>query len=181
MIVAEGADGSGKTTLLERIAERTGRQIIHVGGPPESLDDIIQRMGHQIMNPDALHDRTPLISELVYSDESLLTPDAVDYWAAIYRGAGVVVVYCRPPNEIILETVAAASVAGKPYKSTEHLDAVKQRIETIVSNYDRVIQNMVFRGITVLGYNRENKSRDSFIETILNWERVKHGKRNPRL
>jgi adenylate kinase family enzyme len=64
-IVIEGPDNSGKSTLAREIARCTGKQLISSNGKPQDIPARIEAM--PMSATDAVFDRHPCVSDLIYS------------------------------------------------------------------------------------------------------------------
>lgn len=152
LIVVEGPDGSGKTTLIENLRHTSKRYfgIARMQGPPNSLDDLLRALnwlGHSSKSSlPIICDRHPLISERIYGP--LLR--GTDYVEKGIPGNGRIlralvdrVIYCRPPNKVILEGV----------RKEKQLEGVVNHTVKLIDLYDREMAELRMFSIPVLSYD----------------------------
>lgn len=141
MIIIEGPDNSGKSTLASFLAYELGMQVYHAGGPPASIKEMNGRVQFILNNSDQfIFDRCPLISEPVYS---ILRPggnmfgDSDELYKAL-RELKPVLIYCRPPDNIVLEV---DSHKIKAHDSPSHIAKVTANMAMLVDRYDHIMQS----------------------------------------
>ena len=163
MFIVEGPDGSGKTTLANKIAKGFNAKIFHAGGPPESREDILERIEFQFKQFGSILDRASLITEHVYGPvlrgRSVLEPDEYKRLIQRYVDRGWVLIYCRPSIEVLLRYVKeemdrVIRDEGKSYKREVHFIRVRANMPSIVSMYDRRISEARNLGMGVFDYVR---------------------------
>jgi hypothetical protein len=161
MILLEGPDGSGKSLLGDRLGRVLLAKLIHQGGPPQNYRDLIARLQTQLDNFGSILDRSPIISERVYGPilrGGMLASEVVlDQWTDRFIEAGWILIYCRPPDQILLdyaESRLAKIAREKSYKSEEHVRGVRDNMPKIISAYDETIELVRKKGMMVLTYVR---------------------------
>lgn len=112
MITIEGMDNSGKTTLLNRLAEDLCLTSVKNYQRPRDNNDILQ-YSHAMQNLNfnmrgkLILDRISSISEPIYGpicrDTKWIDPEVIEECHQRSRQANALVIYCRPPNEKILD------------------------------------------------------------------------------
>jgi hypothetical protein len=163
MFIIEGPDGSGKTTLAKKIAAGFGVQIFHAGGPPESHDELLSRVQFQYERFGSILDRASIITERVYGPiirgKSVFTLDEYETWIKAYAEKGWMMIYCRPPTEVLLQYVKnemdrVICDEGKFYKNAIHFTRVRANMPSIVLAYDRFVSRSMNLGMEVINYVR---------------------------
>lgn len=165
MIIVEGFDGSGKSTLAEKIAEWTGFQVYHTGGPTRSLADVRTCLARSIarMNRRIVQDRVTHISESVYSmfsdpEKAALALSRMDD----LRHARLLI-YCRPTKRALFEALAAHE--DKAHDTAEHMEKVRARVEPMIEVYDTVIA-LAQHHVNTLVYDR-NTVKDDVVMNLV--------------
>ena len=163
-VIFEGPDGGGKSTMAEAFASAMGLSIMHMGGPPETELEMLDRVRRQITASKypIIFDRTPLLSELVYGKilrgKSVINPQWI-------RNLHVfdLLVYCRPSNQTILNHEHIV----KPHKVRGHVDAVKERLDLICAYYDKLINEILIEEvIPVVILNRDMSGIEEGVKCV---------------
>jgi hypothetical protein len=152
-IILEGTDGSGKTTLFDVMTKLWGlRSSGHDGGPPQSYHDIQARLAHTSLNNPAVRDRTPCISDIMYSAvlgrETTLSSKA---YMEFLKDLDPLIIYCRPP----LAVLYANAVKPKPHKPQEFVDRIKSWDTQwrLIQEYDHYMERTAQGLLRVITYN----------------------------
>jgi hypothetical protein len=129
MVIVEGMDNSGKTTLVQEIAGLGARIVPSVGKPDREQARL--RMQELLNETDAkVYDRFVAFSDEVYGRVlrgcNILDPDAYGAMLRVMR-ANALVIYCRPPDDVILNFGDRAQMEG-----------VLERGSTLIRGYDRL-------------------------------------------
>lgn len=153
MIVVEGFDGAGKTVLTGQIAAATGWPTYHTGGPTKDMEDVRRCLRRTYMRflENCVQDRCTHVSESVYS---LFTRplQAAEAMSHLYEmRAAKVLVYCRPPTDVLLESVKVHEAKG--HETQAHVDRVKEKARELISVYDAIIQSAAVH-VDVVRYDR---------------------------
>lgn len=138
MLILEGPDGGGKTTLLDKIVASGlcnhyggASEVIHSPGPLRVglYDWAIGKLASA--HDYTIFDRFPYFSESVYGPAlrkmSLMTPTQFISLGEWLRKKEPLVIYCRPPLEVILESS----------RVEEQMAGVLNNLGTIVKGYDQ--------------------------------------------
>jgi hypothetical protein len=138
-IILEGPDGAGKSTLFDLMTGSWGlKSAGQDGGPVASQEDAWKRLAMTAAQGCAVRDRTPAISDHIYSEVFGRTPGLkrMDYdtWLRVFDPY---IVYCRPP----LETILKQEVKQKLHKPEDHVEVVKANRSRIVDLYDYDIKS----------------------------------------
>lgn len=141
-IIIEGPDGAGKTKLMCQLLEKyhryqaAPRPCSSLGGPLCGTDMAEYLVQHGSLD-QVIYDRHPSISGAVYD---AVFHRATDKAVGPYlRGAfhwiieNTRVIYCRPPMDVIVK-----SVAGSP-----QMAGITRSIYQIVDMYDSLMGNII--------------------------------------
>ena len=147
MIIIEGMDNSGKTTLIETLKGVHGNavDIIKPPGPFSSSAELKDWMSpemdkcrtFQYNNGMIRYDRFPIISELVYGPivrgESMVDGPLFDETFHDLTSAAfpVTFIYCRPPDEKILD-----------FGIREQMDGVREKSLELLYGYDHLMSEI---------------------------------------
>lgn len=165
MIVVEGFDGAGKTVLANQIASKLGWPTYHTGGPTRDMDDVRRCLRRTYMRflESCVQDRCTHVSESVYSlfDRPLQAAQAM---SCLYElRAAKVLVYCRPPTDVLLEAIA--SHAAKDHETSQHVDRVKLRARELISVYDAIVESVKVH-VDVVQYDRTTHVFDWVMDEV---------------
>ena len=135
MIILEGMDGSGKSTIAQRI----GLPVVQPGAPPKTKELEAWFFETQLKaayGPPVVYDRVTCISQQVYR-KRLFDPWYIDPLYKLTHTVGVVVVYCRPPDALLLDLTR---LKAAEHDTPEMLQLVRDNAETFVNSYDELMQ-----------------------------------------
>ena len=132
-VIVEGMDNSGKTTLVQKIAA-FGAELIPSRGKPDGIRAPIEidRLWNE--THARVYDRFVAFSDEVYGrvlrGKNVLDPDP---WGAILRTmrSGVLLVYCRPPDGVILNWDGREQMAGVIDNAPKLLQAYDKMVDII--------------------------------------------------
>lgn len=154
MIVLEGPDGGGKSTLAEKIKEYMGwREVIHDGGPPKSLEEVMERL-HRVAvgRRAAVYDRVTLLCEQIYGPivrrTRYMEGEKQKQLVQVFLSHKPLIIYCRPPTEHLLDT----EMAKKTYKNDAFMNSLRGHRGEIIRAYDELMCQ-VSRYAVVMTYN----------------------------
>lgn len=111
MIIVEGMDNTGKSTMTKRISERFELSIVsglsspEKGEPPDEAYMVNNTLDMLILNPHAVFDRFPIISEAVYGPilrgkiAFNIPPYSWSFYFEKLKSLHPLIIYCRPPTE----------------------------------------------------------------------------------
>ena len=150
MIIVEGPDNSGKSTLIKSLIKDFNLLLAEKPhGPPQNVNDLIYRSSKLLLKQDQkryIVDRHPLISEKVYGpalrnkdlweEKKLTYCSFMDILNDSSLAGSVFIIYCRPPNEVVLN-LSTHEVKG--YDTAEHLEALKSNLQKVVEGYDNIM------------------------------------------
>lgn len=141
-VIIEGPDGAGKSTLMHQLLEghpeyqRAPRACSSLGGRLSGIDLVAYLTQYGSLD-GVIYDRHPAISGVVYDAVLCRDPSiaAGKYLREAFRWAleNARVIYCRPPVEVIAQSVLA----------TPQMAGVARNIHRIVDTYDSVMGNLI--------------------------------------
>lgn len=131
--IFEGPDGAGKSFTALEVSRVVNLPIHHFGGPPESDDEILERVKFIGEADNMIFDRIPWISDQIYGP--LIRGTDSIFQNMKLPPMKFPIIYCRPS----LKTILSVSLEAKAHKSQEHTDKVKQKILDIVRAYDIIM------------------------------------------
>lgn len=137
-IILEGMDGSGKSTLAKSLNLHFPEyKIIHPGAPPKEESVETQFLDFQATNVNnkVIYDRVTCISQQVYR-KKLLDERYMSYLRNIYRHTTSIIIYCRPPSEILLNM---ENNTVSEHDTPEMLEHVKKNADLFVASYDVIM------------------------------------------
>lgn len=128
-IILEGFDGSGKSTL----AASFGLEIVHPGPRPKTDTEVQQCLEHQlkICGDPIVMDRVTAISQPCYSEQFSLKYH--DYVMRMANTPHCIIVYCRPPTEVIKDF---SNHVIKDYDDEAKVRWLKENADRIIKQYD---------------------------------------------
>ena len=135
-IILEGFDGAGKSTLASKLKF----PVKHAGGPPKTLEQLKKNLREQMeeCGNRVILDRVTCISHQVYGgnmyDNSLMA-----YLHAMMDCKNSVLVYCRPPDEVLFDF---SKHEVKEHDSAEHIEDLKQNMRTYIDRYDQLMSKV---------------------------------------
>ena len=145
MIIVEGMDNSGKTKLAEYLAEKF--ELPHIKSPKDRTHIIGHTLQLLVLNPEAVMDRFPVISERIYG-RFLRNKIAFDgevatwqfYFEKLVR-CRPLIFYCRPPEEKIFD-----------FGSREQMEGVFEYRKELLACYDILMAEWDTR-LVIMRYN----------------------------
>lgn len=159
MILVEGCDNSGKTTLVSKLSADFRLLTLNNRQRPLSLQDSKDYL--HLVTPLAkrfktIFDRWQPISEPIYgpicrNTHLFTSPDIADQHQYL-RDAGIrpIVIFCRPPDELILN-----------FGDREQMEGVIENAKKIIDGYDRMIDWVNLQWFPVVGYDYAHDTYDS--------------------
>lgn len=130
-IIIEGCDNSGKSTLARHVSQQLGMMNIQESeGPPQSREEINNRIRRYRTMSDTIFVRHPVISEAMYS----LTRDPVvdliePQLKEEFYNTPSTIVYCDP-----LDRGLAGHII-KPHDSDLHIERMTTKYVTLIGAY----------------------------------------------
>lgn len=182
IIIIEGFDNSGKSTLASRLSELLNLEVVHPGGPPKHVAEVITRMaeqeaifalGHKV---DFIYDRVTCISDAAYRQDKSYDKIFGFYQASLISCSHVMVIYCRPSDAQLKNFDNHINQAHDTDEIVEH---AKSKSDIIISSYDKIINRLTDEGMMVLAYNfegdQDHKRFDQICEIIRHNMSCDHG------
>lgn len=140
MLIVEGPDNSGKSTLVRRLAEEAKLLLIANKRKPKTKSQIFEFMNLAIPLSHrfpTIFDRWSPISEAVYGPiirgHSILSfhDEEVARAAPILSGLSPMIIYCRPDDDTIKESLGDRG----------QMPGVEENIDDLILSYDQVINH----------------------------------------
>lgn len=143
-------DNSGKSQLTEALSTRYSLDVIKRSGPPESPESFkLDTLSFLVLDPVAIFDRHPVISEGIYGPilrNYNVFEDSHTKWVwyldRLIKNEPLLI-YCRPPEEKILCFSA----------TRKQMDGVIKNARLLISRYDRLIDKLEHEGMMVVHYD----------------------------
>lgn len=136
MIILEGMDNSGKSTL----AAKFSLEVVHPGPAPKSYGEEQGFLDSQLRDArlPIVMDRITCISSQVYKGK-LFDNRYMDYLRQMVDTPHCLIVYCRPPDNVVLNF---DTHNVKAHDTPEHLARVKANARQYLESYDRLMQRI---------------------------------------
>ncbi len=134
-IIVEGFDNSGKSTL----AASLGRRVVHPGprpGPKEEYSYIENQM--HMATQKVIMDRITAISQPCYGDVGSW-PFYRPYVIEMLNRFPCILIYCRPPTEVIKDF---SKHELKSYDDEKKVKWLQDNADRIIANYDSVMSSI---------------------------------------
>jgi hypothetical protein len=146
MVIIEGPDGAGKSTLVKWLGEQVDRSFVaRWNVPPRSrkqlernlrASKLLMKCGKKI-----IQDRSPWVTEPIYGALKQ-GPYRTRTWSryrAQLKSSQPIIVYCRPPKEVIKEH---ATTGSSPLDTPEYLNWIGDNIDTLIYLYDLFFESL---------------------------------------
>ncbi len=136
MIILEGMDGTGKSTLAKRMI----LPVLHPGAPPKTvaLEKLFFMDQQNKAELPIIYDRVTCISQQVYR-KRMFDKYYIDPLNRLIQSARVVVVYCRPPDEVVLNI---DNHTVSEHDTPEMLQLVKDNAALFLESYDKLMEKI---------------------------------------
>jgi predicted HAD superfamily Cof-like phosphohydrolase len=151
IIVVEGTDNSGKTTLAHRLAKDLSRGIyLKSEIKPNDAREVLTF--HRLVTDVERNFATPVldrhhaISGPIY-DRIIRQVSRLDEEAMKEICRGLVVIYCRPPDERLLDF------------KTEQMDGVIDHQRELIAAYDGLMSSLLFKRLYIYDYTDDDYYR----------------------
>lgn len=152
LVIVEGPDNAGKSTLAKTLSERLGFVTVHPGGKPYDYREaqlccVVQdsrfRLAADATQQSIIHDRITCISDYAYNDRYrfLYMNFRNKLCDKIREGLPIVLIYCRPPFEII-QDFGRQGDGIKPHKDAAAVKFARQNIQIITERYDKLMSKL---------------------------------------
>lgn len=126
MIVIEGMDNSGKSTLAQAMASYMGLIVQESEGPPQSAEEINERVDRYEFMEDRLFVRHPVISNFIYGQVREEGDPITFGRRALFYDAGHTFIYCDAGSR------GLGAHVEKTHDTPKHL-------EDITNNYNKLL------------------------------------------
>lgn len=137
MIILEGADNSGKSTLASKI---NYLPKFSAGPAPRDSDEEDRCLADQLERATlpCIQDRATCISQQVYANR-LMDSKLASVLSEMVRIPLVVVVYCRPPERVLMDL---STHAVKSYDTEDHLNKILDNQHIFINRYDALMSTI---------------------------------------
>lgn len=142
IVVLEGPDNAGKSTLAQKLKDDLGLEVVHPGGPPKNILDIVTQCQNQAQvfglstELDFIFDRITCISNLIYRNEPEYDRVYGVYQGLLKTAKNVIIIYCRPGNERLRNFDDHITKAHEDESIVQH---AKDNVERIIDEYDNLM------------------------------------------
>lgn len=166
MIIVEGMDNAGKTTLVDRLSEDLKLLRISNRKRPTGLTDMYWyaiSMVELSKQYPTIFDRWQIISEPIYGPICRGTdwPSQADLYAleAMTTAVNPLIIYCRPPDEVILN-----------FGDRPQMEGVIDQAKQLIAAYDRAIERLEKSGwFGVLRYDYKTDTYEVLRKQVLDF------------
>lgn len=135
-VICEGTDGAGKSTLIESARQKDKYFVrFQSSGPPPTLKTVTGVLYWLRTFPKDVHivcDRIPNISDRVYGPILRKTDLFKDLPLNFGLGNADVIVYCRPPIEVMMANAQTGT----------HLAGVAEKQKALIQGYDELFMRI---------------------------------------
>jgi len=168
LIIVEGPDGAGKSTLITRLVKDFGFPVYRSGGPKdaENMKRVVKEMATLALDPTTVYlcDRTPWVSELVYSQALGRAPVMPIEFIAPCFNLSQRIIYCNLNDSVSM--LSNMSREFKAHKPAEHTAAVVKNYQQVCNIYDELMDEIEAAGIDIFGYDWMNGNYEDLTRWI---------------
>lgn len=163
MIIIDGMDNTGKTTLAHKLADRFELPYLH--SPSEYKYDFnrmfgwaIRELGSEVR---AIYDRFSPITDMIYGPvlrggTPYLTDQRGIAIRELLRSTPHIIIYCRPPRDVILD-----------FGTREQMEGVIDHSVKLLESYDRYMHKLRETGHNIVVYDYTNPhGYDEVVESL---------------
>jgi len=150
MIIVEGMDNTGKSTVAKLLGDTFQLPVVDRQGRPERDEQVIEQvMSFLLLDPPAILDRHPLISERVYGlvvrkRDIFEPPLNFSFYLERLLRDDPLIVYCRPDLARILNFTKG------------QMSGVEAHAESLVEFYDHLMDDLNEMCFNIYTYNYAN-------------------------
>jgi len=150
MIIVEGMDNTGKSTIAKLLGDTFQLPVVDRQGRPERDEQVIEQiMSFLLLDPPAILDRHPLISERVYGlvirkRDIFEPPLKFNFFLERLLRDDPLIIYCRPDLARILNFTKG------------QMSGVEETAEALVECYDDLISGLNRMCFNIYQYNYAN-------------------------
>lgn len=142
IIILEGPDNAGKSTLGNKLSVDLGIDLVHPGGPPKNIVEVINRCQEQsnVFNMstavDVMFDRITCISDQIYRGRPEFDNVFIAYQNHLRSCKNVIVIYCRPSDDRVKNF---DDHVQKDHEDAAVVQHAKDNVDRIVYDYDSLM------------------------------------------
>jgi len=162
IIILEGPDNAGKSTLAKKLSADLGIDVVHPGGPPKNIIEVIARCEEQSAvfslstEVDVIFDRVTCISDLIYRGRPEYDRIFEIFHRQLKTAKNVIVVYCRPSDERLKNFDDHVQQAHEDAAVVQY---AKDNVNRIIDEYDNLFAMFAEnKHINVVKYDFERNS-----------------------
>lgn len=131
MIVVEGMDNTGKSTLVDFLAHELKACVVKTFKKAPSVADVFEYNGWcSRSHYPLILDRVHYISDLVYGTVIRDHTSVTQAMASFFR-RDTILIYCRPPEEVIFS-----------FGEREQMNGVKEQAVKLLAAYDELMARL---------------------------------------
>lgn len=168
MIIVEGFDAAGKSTLAAKIGSALGWEVLHPGGPTKDEQDVYNCLLRSLarMRQRCVQDRVTHISEAAYSMLTYPEKSATALNAIREVAAAELIIYCRPPTEVLLEGLRNHRL--KEHDDFLEIEKVMNNAPMIIRTYDTLMHLVAsYVGVRLLKHDFTDPASETHILQII--------------
>lgn len=159
ILILEGPDNAGKSTLGQRLSVDLQMDLIHPGGPPKNIVEVIARCQEQSATfqlsteVDFIYDRITCISDSIYRGRSEYSRIFEIYQGQLKSAKNVIIIYCRPSDARLKNF---DDHIQKDHEDAAVVQHAKDNVDRIVEEYDYLMEMFAKdRHYTIIRYDFE--------------------------
>ena len=159
IIILEGADNSGKSTLAKKLSQALKIDVVHPGGPPKNIIEVIARCEEQSAvfdlstDVNVIFDRVTCISDLIYRGRPEYSRIFKCFHKQLMTAENVFIIYCRPSDNRLKNFDDHIQQDHEDEAVVQH---AKDNVDRIISEYDDLFGHFTDNTcLNVVRYNFE--------------------------
>lgn len=139
IIILEGPDNAGKSTLGQKLSDCLGIDLVHPGGPPKNIVEVIARCQEQSnvfqlsTEVDFIFDRVTCISDQIYRGRPEFDRVFGVYQGQLKIAKNVIIIYCRPSDTRVKNF---DDHVQKDHEDAAVVQHAKDNVDRVVDEYD---------------------------------------------
>lgn len=162
MIIVEGFDNTGKSRLAQHLSKMFDLPVVKRIRPPVSKQNfIMETLAFLCLNPSAIFDRFPVISEAVYGpilrDENALDDESISWKFYLDKlvQCKPLIIYCRPDQSKIFS-----------FESRDQMEGVIEKKTYLLKDYDSLME-MYKNRLSIVKYDYTSLIEPTQIELVV--------------
>jgi len=171
IVILEGPDNAGKSTLGNKLAIDLHLDLIHPGGPPKNLVEVIERCQEQSTvfshstTVDFIFDRVTCISDQIYRGRTDLYK-LFDFYQNDLRSAkNIIIIYCRPSDDRLRNF---DDHVQKDHEDEAIVQHAIDNVDRIINEYDSIMDYLMSdKHVCIIKYDFERDTHEASYHAIL--------------